>query len=137
MTAPIALGSVLIVVLIISFRPEVRRDATALVEANLRRAVSVAHELRQETGSLAGATPLRLREVLPDLLFIDADQSSNEPGIVSVSAADGIWAGAARSDAGTCFWIRTDPSGATETGTGTDCSGEVASAAQASGWPDA
>lgn len=133
---PMALGGVLLVALIIAFRPTVRRHADALVQSNLRAAVTAARQIRDAEGSFAAARPLRMREALPDLLFIDPDESSNEPGIVSVYAEGDTWAGAARADTGECFWIRASGSGGAESGTGTDCSGDEVRAAPSNGWPE-
>ena len=134
---PMALGGLLLIALIIAFRPTVRRNADALVQSNLRAAMTAARDIRDAQGSFAAARPLRLREQLPNLLFIDPDESSNEPGIVSVYAATDTWAGAARADTGECFWIRIREAGDPEVGTGTDCSGDAVSTASGNGWPEA
>jgi hypothetical protein len=133
---PMAVGGLLLVVLIIAFRPTVKRNADALVQSNLRAAVAAARDIRDVEGSFTAARPLRLREELPDILFIDPDESSNEPGIVSVYTAAGTWAGAARADTGECFWIRIGTTGDPELGTGTDCSGDEVSTAPSNGWPE-
>jgi hypothetical protein len=132
---PMALGGLLLIALIIAFRPTVKRNADALVQSNLRAAMGAALDIRDAEGSFTAAQPLRLREELPDLLFIDPDESSNEPGIVSVFTAADTWAGAARADTGECFWIRVGTSGDPELGTGTDCSGDQVSTARGNGWP--
>lgn len=133
---PMALGGLLLIGLIIAFRPTVRRNADALVQSNLRAAMAAARHIRDTEGSFTDARPLRLAEELPDLLFIDPDESSNEPGIVSVYAAADAWAGAARADTGECFWIRIGATGDPELGTGTDCSGDEVSTASGNGWPE-
>jgi len=133
---PMALGGLLLIALIIDFRPTVRRNADALVQSNLRAAMAAARDIRDAEGSFAAARPLRLREELPDLLFIDPDESSNEPGIVSVYADAQTWAGAARADTGECFWIRIGTTGDPELGTDTDCSGDEVSIASGNGWPE-
>jgi hypothetical protein len=132
---PMAIGGLLLVALIIAFRPTVRRNADALVQSNLRASMTAARRIRDAEGSFTAAQPLRLGEELPDLLFIDPDESSNEPGIVSVYAAPDVWAGAARADTGECFWIRIREAGDPELGTGTDCSGDAVSSAPGNGWP--
>lgn len=133
---PMALGGLLLIALIIAFRPTVRRNADALVQSNLRAAMAAARDIRDAEGSFTAARPLRLREELPDLLFIDPDESSNEPGIVSVYADAQTWAGAARADTGECFWIRIGTTGDPELGTDTDCSGDEVSIASGNGWPE-
>jgi hypothetical protein len=133
---PLVLGGLALVALIIAFRPTVRRNADALVQSNLRAAMAAARDIRDAEGSFIAARPLRLREALPNLLFIDPDESSNEPGIVSVYAAIDMWAGAARADTGQCFWIKVGATGEPELGTGTDCSGDAVSTAAGNGWPE-
>ena len=133
---PIAVTGLVLVALVFAFRPYVRRNAASLVQSNLRRSVAAAREIRSAEGSFEAARPFRMRDALPDLLFIDPDEGSNDPGVVSVFASGDTWAGAARADTGRCFWIRTDGSGTTVLGTGTDCSGDEASTAAGTGWPD-
>jgi hypothetical protein len=53
-----------------------------------------------------------------------------------VAASAQVWTGAARADTGECFWLRVDPSGALEYGTGTDCSAEEAGRAAPGSWPE-
>lgn len=131
-------GGVALVVLVIVFRPVARSGAVAFAQSNLRAAARAASTVAQREGSLAAATPLRLRAVpgVDDLLFIDPDQSSNDPEIVSVDATAATWTGAARSETGACFWVRVEAGGRTVFGTGTDCSAEEASRAVAGSWPE-
>jgi hypothetical protein len=131
-------GGIALVVLVFAFRPVARSGAIAYTQANLRAAADAASRVERDDGSLAAATPLRLRAEpgVDDLLFIDPDQSSNDSEVVSVAASDELWTGAARADTGECFWLRVDPSGALEYGTGTDCSAEEAGAAPAGSWPE-
>jgi hypothetical protein len=94
-----------------------------------------------EEGTLEVATRERLAldGELEDLLLIDPDQSSNDSEVVSVLATEGSWTGSARADTGDCFWIRLEGASgpaATVLGTGTDCSAEEASLADAGSWPE-
>ena len=134
----LAVGGVLLVALVIAFRPLARSGAVAYAQGNLRMAVEVARQVSEEEGSLATATALRLRAEadLGDLLLIDPDTSSNDSEIVSVFATAGSWTGAARADTGRCFWVRLERDGATVYGTGTDCSAEEARGAPAGAWPE-
>jgi hypothetical protein len=131
-------GGVLLVVLVIASRPVARTGAVAYAQANLRTVAEVAERVGSDEGSLAIATRERLgrEQVLEDLLLIDPDQSSNDPEIVSVLATDSAWTGSARAETGACFWIRVERDGRTVFGTGTDCSAEAASVAEANGWPE-
>jgi hypothetical protein len=130
---PMGAAGILLIVLIVLFRP--RGGGEALVQSNLRRAVAAARQVRRDEGSFAGATALRLRLARPDLLFIDPDESSNHPDVISVFASTSLWAGAARSSSGACFWIRATADGTTTYGSGPDCTGEAARAASRPVWP--
>ena len=136
--ASMAAGGVLLVVLVLAFRPLARSGAVAYAQANLRATASVAKEVARIDGSLADATALRMRGAsgLDNLLLIDPDTASNDPEIVSVYAQADRWTGAARADTGGCFWIRVEADGRTVEGTGTDCSAEEAAIADPSGWPE-
>jgi len=134
---PLVVGGILLVVLVLLFRPVARTGAVAYAQANLRRAAEAAEDLATD-GSLADADRemLAARGVVDDLLLIDPDQSSNDPEVVSVLATRGAWTGAARAETGECFWIRVAASGGTVYGTGTDCSADAASAAPPGTWPE-
>jgi hypothetical protein len=133
-----AAGGVLLVVLVIAFRPVARSGAVAFAQSNLRAAADAAERIAEDDGSLVAPTALRMRTDagLDDLLFIDPDVASNDSEIVSVWATDEAWTGAARADTGDCFWVRIEVSGDRSFGTGTDCSAEEAADAPAGGWPD-
>jgi hypothetical protein len=138
--AGLALGGILLVVLVVAFRPVARTGAVAYAQSNLRKVAAAVERVRAEGGSLGDATRERLSldGELEDLLLIDPDQSSNDSEVVSVLASDGSWTGSARADTGECFWIRLEAVGgssATVLGTGTDCSAEEASLADAGDWP--
>ena len=137
MVVPLVVGGILLVVLVLLFRPVARTGAVAFAQANLRRAAEAAEDLATD-GSLADADRemLAARGVVDDLLLIDPDQSSNDPEVVSVLATRGAWTGSARAETGECFWIRVAASGGTVYGTGTDCSADEASAAPPGTWPE-
>jgi hypothetical protein len=133
-----ALAGAVLVVLIVVSRPQARRGAVAYAQSNLRRVAQVAAAISERDGSLAAATPARLHAILTDLLFIDPDQSSNDPEVVSVYASANRWVGAIRAETGGCFWLRLeDHHPEPVVGTGTDCSGDAASGSSAGGWPSA
>ena len=133
----LAVGGVLLVALVIAFRPVARTGAVAYAQRSLRTVAEAARRVAASEGSLEAATPARLRAEpdLSDLLFVDADTSSNDSEVVSVRATAGSWTGAARADTGQCFWVRLVAAGPAVYGTGTDCSALEASEAPASSWP--
>jgi cbb3-type cytochrome oxidase subunit 3 len=137
----LALGGILLVVLVIAFRPLARTGAVAYAQSNLRKVAAAAERIQAQEGTFGDATRQRLEvdRALEDLLLIDPDQSSNDSEVVSVLAADGSWTGSARAETGECFWIRLEAAGDASTtvvGTGTDCSAEEASIAEAGSWPE-
>jgi hypothetical protein len=139
--AGLAVGGILLVTLVIAFRPVARTGAVAYAQSNLRKVAAAAERVQAQEGTFGDATRQRLAldDDLEDLLLIDPDQSSNDSEVVSVLAADGSWTGSARADTGECFWIRLEGGGgssATILGTGSDCSAEEASLAEARGWPE-
>jgi hypothetical protein len=134
---PLIVGGIVLVVLVLVFRPVARTGAVAYAQANLRRAAEAAEHLATD-GSLADADRQRLTAEggVDDLLLIDPDQTSNDPEVVSVLATTTAWTGSARAETGECFWIRIAATGGTVLGTGTDCSAEEASAAPPGTWPE-
>ena len=137
---PLAVGGIVLVVLVLVFRPVARTGAVAYAQTNLRRTAEAA-ELVAAAGSLADADRIRLATEgeVDDLLLIDPDQSSNDPEVVSVLATEAAWTGSARAETGECFWVRIAAAGdsfATVFGTGTDCSADEASAAEPGAWPE-
>ena len=142
MVLPLIVGGIVLVVLVLVFRPVARTGAVvAYAQANLRRAAEAAEHLATD-GSLADADreTLAAEGGVDDLLLIDPDQSSNDPEVVSVLATDSAWTGSARAETGECFWIRVAAgaggSFGTVHGTGTDCSADEASLARPGSWPE-
>jgi hypothetical protein len=135
--APLVAGGIVLVVLVLVFRPVARTGAVAYAQANLRRAAAAAEDLAAR-GSLADADRTRLAAAggVDDLLLIDPDQSSNDPEVVSVLATADAWTGSARAETGECFWIRLAATGGTVVGTGTDCSADQASGAAPGTWSE-
>ena len=141
MILPLAVGGIVLVVLVLVFRPVARTGAVAYTQANLRRAAEAAEHLARD-GSLADADrqTLTAEGVVDDLLLIDPDQSSNDPEVVSVLATEAAWTGSARAETGECFWVRVAAGAGgslgTVYGTGTDCSADEASTAEPGAWSE-
>jgi hypothetical protein len=132
---PMAVVSGLLLVLILLNRPVAERASEFTARHNLRTSLSAARAIERKTGTLAAADAINMRIEASDLAFTDPDLSSNNPDVISVFATDGVWAAAARAETGACFWIRTDPSGDVQTGRGSDCTGQAASAEAPAPWP--
>jgi hypothetical protein len=132
---PIAAACVVLLVLILVNRPVAERASEVTARQNLRRALDAARQVQREEGTLAAATKLELRTIASDLLFIDPDEASNDPDVISVFASGAVWAAANRADTGTCYWVRLDHEGVTAFGSGADCTGEAARGASDPSWP--
>jgi hypothetical protein len=136
---PMFVVAIGLVVAYLALRPTIRRNAAILLESKLRLVASVVAEIRDAEGGLAAATSERLNEVGPqDMEFLDAEEASDEPLVVSVALTDDAWNGAAKADSGACYFVRLTPEGDTLRGTipGSDCTGAAASRAEARGWPE-
>lgn len=131
----LAVGGAVLTFLVFVNRPILKVGAARVVEEGLVDAAAVARSVAADAGSLAAADRYRLNALGGDVLYIDPDQASNDPDIVSVYAMEDRWVGSARAETGGCYWIRLLPDGTLERGTGTDCSAEEAAAAVADGWP--
>jgi hypothetical protein len=132
----LAIGGAVLTLLVFVNRPILKVGAARVVEEGLVDAAAAARSVADEAGSLAVADRYRLNELGSDVLFIDPDQASNDPDIVSVYAMEDRWVGSARAETGGCYWIRLLADGTEERGTGTDCSAEEAATAVADGWPE-
>ena len=128
-------ASAVLLVLILLNRPAAERASEFTARHNLRTALAAAETVRNQDGTFAAATALRLRQAEPDLLFIDPDESSNNAEVISVLATHSMWAAAARAETGACFWLRVGPGRTIVYGRGTDCSGQAAGAAAPAAWP--
>ncbi len=121
------------VVWIVLVTPPPRNPSEVDARASLRNALSAALAIRDTRGSFAVATPDELGVVEPSLAYLPGDRESVSAVSVSVHAEDGLFAAAARSADGTCYWIRDD--GVEQTfGSGTPCTGDAALAASGARW---
>lgn len=134
--APIAIAGVLLIVLIAALRPRPDPATAGVARESLTSALRAAERAAAGEGGYASASFLRLRELEPDLLFVDPDEASNAPRVVSVFASGATWAAAARAEDGTCYFVRSDDGGGRTYGTLADCTGAAASTAEGAsgGW---
>jgi len=94
-------------------------DADA--EEATRIALAAATAAFSERGTFLDAGPAQLSALQPGYTFVDGP--STMPRIVSVAAERHVWAAAALSPSGTCFWIRADADGGSTSGTSSSCTG--------------
>jgi len=100
------------------------RDAAAL-------ALTVAAQIASGS-SYDDARPAALAAHDQSLLYVDGP--STAPSIVSVYNGAAGWAAAVRGAGDTCYWVAVTPEGLTRYGTGSDCTGMAALAADRPAW---
>lgn len=104
----------------------VDRALDAAAQGTIGRAVVIAQTLHAERGSFP-ADVATLSAEDPTLTF--TAEPSSGPTSVSYAVGADAFAAAVRSESGTCWWVRVDPSGTTSYGRGSSCTGEAAMAA--------
>ena len=110
----------------------VAQDRT--VQSSLRNALAAAKTAYTDADSYAVATPDMLGRIEPSLSFVSGD--STGPFQVSVAQTETTVGLAARSETGTCWFMRDDVmTGGTTYGSGEPCTGQAALAtATLSSW---
>lgn len=106
----------------------------AQAQENLQTVVGSARSIYDSSGSYLAATSFDLATQLPSLTFVDPITESTSASEISISTATTTFSAAARSDSGTCWWIRAVADQVTY-GTGASCTGASAAGAQAAEWP--
>lgn len=106
----------------------------ALAQENLQSVVGTARNIYDSSGSYLAATSFDMATQLPDLTFVDPITESTSASEISISTATTTFSAAAKSDSGTCWWMRAVADKITY-GTGASCTGTSAAGAQAAGWP--
>jgi type IV pilus assembly protein PilA len=102
-------------------------------QAGLRNALVAARSIYTDTQSYASAVKTSsadpLEGVEPSLDYVETGTASTGPNIVSTgNSGTGIWYGAARSDSGTCFYLRDNVSSGTAYASGSTCTATAAAA---------
>jgi len=114
---------ILLAIAIPTFLGARTRSQDAVAKSALRTALTTANVIFTDSQSYDVAGPAALSAAEGSLTFNDPGSASSDPRTVSVYAADDGWAGAIRSESGTCFFIRTDPAGSVTYGSDTEASG--------------
>ena len=110
---------------------QVDRAYDSAAQGAIGRAVVVAQTLFAERGSFPTDAAM-LSGAEPSLVFRAGP--SDGPTTVSYAVGDDGFAAAVRSESGTCWWVRIDPTGVTSYGSGRACTGSAAMAASAPTW---
>jgi hypothetical protein len=100
----ITLGAVVLLVEIFANRPLV--NSISRTEHDLNIARRHAERLFADGGSFATADAAGMAAADPGRTYVDADQPATASGTVSVYATAGTWAAAARTEQGTCFYLK-------------------------------
>ncbi len=106
------------------------RSQDGAAKSALRNSLTAANVVFTDTQSFASADNAALTVAEGSLAYVAAATVSAAPKTISVSAAAGVWAGAAKSDSGTCFLISATSVGVVTygtTATPANCTGTWAS----------
>ena len=87
------------------------RDQDSVAKSALRTALTSANVIFTDSQSFDSADVDALAASEGSLKFVKTDDTSYDPKTISVYSSEKGWAGAARSDSGECFFIRTDNTG--------------------------
>lgn len=117
-------SGVFIIVEIFANRP--LANSIGHAQDSLRRAQAAAEIVHARTGSFADADAETLADDVPDLAFRPADESSFGLDVVSVAAADTVWAAAVQARPGACFYLRLGVADDPRYGAGRECTGDAA-----------
>jgi hypothetical protein len=103
----------------------------AAAQGTIGQAVVAALSLHAEHGSFT--TDIETLSAFdPSLRFTSGP--SDDPSTVSYAVSGSQFGASVRSESGTCWWVRIDPSGVTTYGSGTTCTGSAAMAASDTSW---
>lgn len=127
-----ALGGIVLIVEIFANRN--LADTIGHAQHTLRQAQAGAELIQSRTGSFERANAEELAQDLPELAFREAGDASFGLDVVSVSASETTWAAAVQARPGACFYLRLDMGSDPRYGSGSECTGEAALAAEDSRW---
>ena len=119
---------ILIAIALPTFLGARERAQNRAAQSSLRNALVAAKTAYTDDGDYANANNSGLTLIEPSLTYLDSGDSTG-PNVVSVDSfgtGDVIWAAAALSDSGECYWIKD-----TSTGPGTRYGSDVSTTASA------
>jgi type IV pilus assembly protein PilA len=130
--------AILIAIAIPTFLGARTRAQNRAAQSSLRNALTAAKTMYTDTNAYTSAdsSSTGLTTVEPSLSYVAAGTASTGPKVVSVAAGSTTWSAAAKSDSGTCYWIKDVSTGpGTTFGSGATCTGTAADAAAATSFP--
>jgi type IV pilus assembly protein PilA len=118
--------AILIAIAIPTFLGARTRAQDRAAQAGLRNALVAAKSIYTDKQDYAQAIKTGsadpLEAVEPSLDYVVTGTASTGPNLVSTgNSGTGVWFGAAKSDSGTCFYIKDDVSSGTTYASGTTC----------------
>jgi type IV pilus assembly protein PilA len=126
--------AILIAIAIPTFLGARTRAQDRAAQASLRNALVAAKSIYTDKQDYAQAiktaTADPLAAVEPSLSYSDTGTASTGPNNISTGNSGAtVWYGAAKSDSGTCFYIKDDLSAGTTYASGTTCTATAAASA--------
>jgi type IV pilus assembly protein PilA len=130
--------AILIAIAIPTFLGARQRAQNRAAQSSLRNALTAAKTIYTDTQSYTGATVAAMGAVEPSLTFVATGTASTNQNTVSVNpSSTTVFAAAAMSASGTCYWIKEDVGVGTRYGsttTAADCTGTQAATAALTAW---
>jgi type IV pilus assembly protein PilA len=129
--------AILIAIAIPTFLGARQRAQNRAAQSSLRNALTAAKTIYTDSQTYTSATPAAMLAVEPSLTYAAAAVDSTGQNNVSVSGAGPIFAAAALSASGTCYWIKENTASGTTYGSdpsSANCSGTDAIGAALPAW---
>ena len=130
--------AILIAIAIPTFLGARQRAQNRAAQSGLRNALTAAKTIYTDSQTYASATAVSMESVEPSLNYVANTATSPNQNVVSVYGAGGVFAGAAMSASGTCYWIKENVASGTTYGsttTAAQCTGNAANTgATAAAW---
>jgi type IV pilus assembly protein PilA len=130
--------AILIAIAIPTFLGARQRAQNRAAQSSLRNALTAAKTIYTDSQTYSSADQHSMETVEPSLTYVATGTASTNQNTVSVNnSAAGVFAAAAMSASGTCYWIKEDVSAGTTYGsttTAANCTGTAAAGASAANW---
>jgi type IV pilus assembly protein PilA len=130
--------AILIAIAIPTFLGARQRAQNRAAQSSLRNALTAAKTIYTDSQDYTSATPAAMEAVEPSLTYVATAVPSADQNTVSVNdTTDSVFAAAAMSASGTCYWIKEDSAAGTTYGSTTvpaNCTGTAAAGAAAPAW---
>jgi type IV pilus assembly protein PilA len=132
--------AILIAIAIPTFLGARQRAQNRAAQSSLRNALTAAKTIYTDTQDYDSADAAAMLAVEPSLTYVDLAALSTSQNQVSVDGTDGVFAAAAMSASGTCYWIKETTTGASagtkygSTTTAANCNGTAALGAANAAW---